>query len=260
MAPNCSHVYLRVIESAWMEPGYSLFPFDLETKDSGKKVYFAAECRMQMNLLSVEWNQGSEDFFLRGLEQEESSGSYSPYLNLPPFFTLWSCAWVSRGLKSHPRASGIMEHNQWKGISINYDKSRCVASEVGHTVWTSEDSGALHPFIVSPFCLFQFLEIWASYRQHIDILGWILLCPKGAVLGIIPGPNPVATSSTVKQKCLPTLPSVPGKGWAWIPCGSRTAYPQKPGLKREEKINFMLSPVIGTVTGDRVAVPIRIQS
>lgn len=152
------------------------------------------------------------------------------------------------GLSPTPRASEIMEHNQWKGISINYDKSRCVASEVGHTVWTSEDSGALHPFIVSPFGLFQFLEIRASYRQHIDILGWILLCPKGAVLGIIPGPNPVATSSTVKQKCLPTPPSVPGKGWGGPgspvvenQC-SRTAYPQKPGLKRE-KINFMLSPL-----------------
>lgn len=37
-----------------MELGYSLFPFDLETKDSEKKVYFAAECHMQMNLLLIE--------------------------------------------------------------------------------------------------------------------------------------------------------------------------------------------------------------
>ena len=46
-----------------MEPGYPLFPIDLETKDAGKKVYFAAECHMQMNALSIKLNQGSEDFF-----------------------------------------------------------------------------------------------------------------------------------------------------------------------------------------------------
>lgn len=212
MAPNCSHVYLRVIESAWMEPGYSLFPFDLETKDSGKKVYFAAECRMQMNLLSVEWNQGSEDFFLRGLEQEESSGSYSPYLNLPPFFTLWSCAWVSRGLKSHPRASGIMEHNQWKGISINYDKSRCVASEVGHTVWTSEDSGALHPFIVSPFCLFPIsgdLSLLLSAHWH---FGLDPSLSQGGCPGYHPRPQPRSHQQHCQAKMSPNTAKCPREG------------------------------------------------
>lgn len=54
---------LRIIETAWMEPGYPLFPIDSETKDAGKKVYFAAECHMQMNALSIKLNQGSEGFF-----------------------------------------------------------------------------------------------------------------------------------------------------------------------------------------------------
>ena len=57
-----SHIHLRIIETAWMEWGYPLFPIDLETKRQ-KEVYFAAECHMQMNVSSIKLNQGSEDFF-----------------------------------------------------------------------------------------------------------------------------------------------------------------------------------------------------
>lgn len=57
----------RLFENHWNclnGAGCPLFPIDLETKDSGgKKVYFAAECRMQMNVLLIKLNQGSEDFF-----------------------------------------------------------------------------------------------------------------------------------------------------------------------------------------------------